>query len=195
MKNLWCFKNNIQKQLKVSNNNQLTLDYINKYKQYNYYNTPSSLIENSSHYVRFIDIYDADTLTCIVELRPGLFQKITIRLNRIDACEMTSKNQIAKDFAIRARNRVISYLTLNKIEVQNNMTRSQIRELLAKDVYIIYVKFNAQDKYGRTLGDVYLTENSESVSTLLLNEKLVLSYNGGKRLDEIEQVNILTHHE
>jgi endonuclease YncB( thermonuclease family) len=168
------------------------LDNKDKYEMHNFNNTPASLIKDCSFYVRFVDIYDADTLTCIVEITPKVFQKITIRILGIDACEIRSKSTLAKDFALRARNRVIHYLTQNSIEVSNSTTRAQIRELLNKNVYIIYIKFNGQDKYGRTLGDVYLNMNSDSVSTILLNEKLALAYDGGKRLDEIEQVNLLS---
>ena len=181
MGNILCFKN---QKVKVSKGN----DIKSKYTSHNFNNTSASLVKDRSYYVRFVDIYDADTLTCIVEVFPSLFQKITIRIIGIDACEMTSKNSDAKDYALRARNRVINFLTNNNIQVSNSTKRSQIRELLDNNIYLIYVKFLGQDKYGRTLGDVYLNENSESISNILLNEKMAIPYSGGKRLDDLEQL-------
>ena len=76
-----------------------------------YENTPESLVDNRKFVGRLVDVYDADTITCIVEVLPGRFQRVTTRLVGIDACEMTSKDQAARDLAIRARDRVVEHLT------------------------------------------------------------------------------------
>lgn len=163
---------------------------MTRLEYYTFNNTPASFLTDCTFYARFVDIYDADTLTCIVEVRPNLFQKVTVRVVGIDACEITSKNPLAKELAVRARNRAIQYLTSNDIIISNHTKRSEVRELLQAKTYIINVKFEGVDKYGRNLGIVSKI-NGETLASVLLNEKLALPYDGGKRLDDAEQVRLL----
>jgi endonuclease YncB( thermonuclease family) len=61
-------------------------------------------------------------------------------------------------------------------------------------VCIVFIKCYEFDKYGRLLADVYINYNdinSKSISEILLNENLAYKYDGGKKLSEDEQNDII----
>merc|ERR1711934_1032480 len=147
--------------------NNIKLDTTNgKKKKYMYDSTLIEKLElkNTNHYAKVIDIYDADTITCILFFRdvPTI---IKIRLSDIDSPEMkpnsgTENEQIKeKAFAIIAK------IALSKMIFDNNN--------------IVYIKTHGSEKYGRTLADIFLNEKSEiSLNQILVDLKLADSYHG-----------------
>jgi micrococcal nuclease len=100
------------------------------------------------------DVYDGDTATAIVEL--GFFVKaeVKIRLYGIDTPE------------IRGSEREKGLLSKIRLE-----------ELILNKVVTIKTYKDKQEKYGRWLADIYLTNDmTKSVNTILLEEGLATKY-------------------
>jgi len=162
-----------------------------------YETTPESLVDNRRFVGRLVDVYDADTLTCIVEVVPGQFQRVTTRLVGVDACEMTSKDQAARDLAVRARDRVVEHLTHGAVRPAG-AKRLDVRALLQADVFRVELDLYGREKYGRQLGKVFPVDadgvvSRASASRMLLDERLAVPYNGkGARLDEAAMIAALS---
>ena len=151
----------------LSKLNQITSKKGNRNK--NIYFFDSEVIEklelkDTEHYAKVIDIYDADTITCILFFRdkPNI---IKIRLSGIDTPEIKplsgSENEIIKEKALA----IIAKVVLSKIIYQNNN--------------LIYIKTRGSEKYGRTLADLFLDKDSKiSLNQILIDLKLADSYQG-----------------
>lgn len=115
-------------------------------------------------YARLIDVYDGDTITCIIPFLDKLY-KFKVRINGIDTCEIRNKNLEEKYKAIQAKNRVV--------------------EILSGNEGIIWLECHHFDKYGRLLADVYNETKEKCVSKILLDEKLANPYSGGTKQEFI----------
>ena len=160
-----------------SNPNQL----IHELSKYTYSNT-DHLFTKLDTLVRVVNIYDGDTCTIVFKVGDNYY-KHNIRLYGIDTCEMKSKNEEQKQKAIQAKQRLFELITKTKLD--NNQTKKQLLEVLNTQVYIVRAKINGLDKYGRLLCELYdMNQDSKSYATILLEEKLAYSYDGGtKKLD------------
>lgn len=173
-----CFRNNNYSNNENVNSNEidiLKLKNINeisskgKKKSFKYEGKIIQKLEmdNSCHYAKVIDIYDADTITCILFFR-NIPNIVKIRLHGIDAPEMKpdklNENDMIKEKALA----IISKVVLQKLIQKNNN--------------IIFLKTYGSEKYGRTLANIYKEENgSESFNEILINLKLVDKYDGKKK--------------
>ena len=146
-------------------------------------NTPLYSFENKKVWARVLAVHDGDTMTCAIEAFPGLFFRYNVRLDGIDTSEMTSKDTQLKDFAELARNRLIAYLTDEKVQLKNNThyTRNAIIQCFETDVYLVYLVCSKMDKYGRILAQVYKNAALESANDMLIREGYALPYDGGKK--------------
>ena len=108
-----------------------------------------------------IKVYDGDTITIASKLpyQNSPLYRFSVRLRDIDTPEMRGKTEKEKQDAKKAQI-VLSNLVLNKHVVLKNV-----------DV----------EKYGRILAHVYV--DNINLSTFMLNSKLAVSYNGGKKQD------------
>ena len=88
---------------------------------------------------KVIDVYDGDTCTILVDLGFRVQIEIKVRLLGINAPELKG---VTKDAGIAARDYLIGLIG-------------------NKEVYIKTYK-DKQEKYGRWLGIIYLSEHSES---------------------------------
>ena len=100
--------NNINKELNKTNEsntnylndvnimNDSLMSFKNKFKESTYDKTPkfNQVFNNKLLIGRVIDIYDGDTITCVIDLY-GNNLSVNIRLGDIDTCEMKSKNEKA----------------------------------------------------------------------------------------------------
>ena len=87
-------------------------------------------------------------------------------------------------------NRNVYKLITNKT-IDNNWKKKQIDSYLNDDVYLIWLECLDFDKYGRILANIKIQDNDkETLSNILLNEKLAYSYYGGKKESEEEQLNL-----
>lgn len=140
-------------------------------------------------YARVVDIYDGDTMTCVLPLFNDYY-KFIVRLDGIDTCEIRNKNANLKQKGLLAKKLIIdTLLPDNKCEL--DITRNDLREYLKKHVVIVWLKCLEFDKYGRLLGDVFVNKESDkSLSNVILDNKLGYIYNGGSKLEESQQENL-----
>lgn len=123
---------------------------------------------------KVIDVYDGDTVTLIIPFY-DTFKMIKCRLLNIDTAEKRTKNKEEKKFALE--------------------TTEYMKQLILDKV--IWVRCSKFDKYGRTLGSLYLTkddfDNDKSLNMRLIDEGYAYLYNkitGLKKKDFSEwQVN------
>jgi endonuclease YncB( thermonuclease family) len=149
--------------------------------------TPELSINGLNTFGRLIDVYDGDTVKVILPAFNSYY-KFTIRLNGIDTCEIKSKQIELKDYAIKARNRVLELIT----GINNNInTKKEIKDLLESNVYLVYVECLESDKYGRILANIYKNKDSQSISDILLEENLAYKYSGKTKLSDNEIINIV----
>lgn len=106
-----------------------------------------------------VDVHDGDTITVDVDLGFSMaLKRLKVRLSGLDTAEITSKDHVIKEQAIKARD----WLRL---------------QILNKDVFL---ESGGLDKYGRWLGRIH-TPDGICCNDMLLSEGLALAYNGGKK--------------
>lgn len=169
-------------------------------EKFNDYNTPSFSFNGLNCISRVVDITDGDTIKAIINFKDNYY-KIIIRLFNIDTCETKSSNIINKNLGIEAKKRVYNIITDKKIENEiNDNSNSNIKKIIKNELnnncYYIYIKCYDFDKYGRVLADIYKNENesandNNSISNILINEKLAYVYKGKTKLTEEEQLELL----
>ena len=120
---------------------------------------------------------------------------IIIRLFNIDTCETRSSNIKNKNLGLEAKKRVYNIITGKIIETDmndNSNIKKIIKNELNNNCYYIHIKCYDFDKYGRVLADIYKTENdienNNTISNILINEKLAYVYLGKTKLTEEEQL-------
>ena len=109
-------------------------------------------------------VYDADTCTLIAPFYGKPFE-VKCRLNGIDSAEIRSKNPIEQNYALKARDYLKSII-LDKI---------------------VWVRCGNMDKYGRLLGEIYLTQqdminDTNRISAELISQQYAYVYTGGKKI-------------
>lgn len=130
--------------------------------QMNKDNTPWFTLKGQIKKCKCIDVYDADTITVIVDIGKKFYKK-KCRLLGVDAAEKRTKNLEEKEHALKGQKRVSS-LILDQI---------------------IWVECGDWDKYGRLLGTIYLNEDDvgteNNLNNTLIKEKLAYKYDGKKK--------------
>lgn len=108
-----------------------------------------------------IKVYDGDTITIAARLpyNKSPLYRFSVRLRDIDTPEMRGKSEKEKQDARKAQ-QVLSDLVLHKR---------------------VYLKNVDVEKYGRILAHVYV--DNINLSTFMLNSKLAVPYDGGKKMD------------
>jgi endonuclease YncB( thermonuclease family) len=149
--------------------------------------TPELSITGVKSYGRLVDIYDGDSVKVILPVF-GSYYKFTIRLDGIDTCEIRSKDTVLQEYAIKARGRLFELLTANtpytKVYTKIDANKD-IKKLLDAEVYLVWVECGNKDKYGRILANIYKDKAStQSVSSILLEEKLAYRYEGKTKLTD-----------
>jgi endonuclease YncB( thermonuclease family) len=149
-------------------------------------NTKKFTLQGINTYGKIIDIYDGDSIKCIIPLFNDYFI-FDIRLNGIDTCEIHSTNDILRKKALEARKKVLDILDPDN-NVDKNASKKEIQEYLSKSNVIAWVKCYDFDKYGRIMADMYKHKESKSISDILLEQKLAYQYQGNTKLTEEEQL-------
>jgi endonuclease YncB( thermonuclease family) len=137
---------------------------------------------------KIVECYDGDTCK-IVLVNNNSLQKFACRLNNIDAPEMKPpiakpNRQIEIEMACKCRNRLLQLSTncFDNCDINISYKKNDIKKLLCSNSKIITVECLEFDKYGRLL--VNLSDDAiQSYSDVLISEKLVKSYHGGKKED------------
>jgi len=108
---------------------------------------------------KVVKVYDGDTITVAAYLKgnPQCY-RFSVRLRGIDSPEIRTKNEDEKIAAILSRD-----------------------QLLVKILHkIVYLKNIGKEKYGRLLADVIY--NDVNISTWMIDNKLAVEYDGGKKV-------------
>ena len=156
----------------------------------------NKIFQNKLFIGRVVDIYDGDTITCIINVFGGFFM-LNIRLSDIDTCEMKAKNEKCKELALKARKRMFQLITKtdpkSKQDIDLRISRKELKCVLQINVYLVQIMCGIFEKYGRLLGHIYdVTDTtclkSNSYNHVLLREKLAYEYIGGTKLSEDEQL-------
>lgn len=159
-------------------------------------NTPEFTLNGVKTFGRLVDVYDGDTITCIIpivfsESVPEYykFYKFNVRLYGIDTCELKNKNDELKNKAYFAREYVLKYFC-GEVDLDLKCTRQSIQEYLDKNVVILWLECLEDDKYGRILANGYavkangnqiLEKEPKSVSESLIDQQLAVRYVGGTK--------------
>jgi len=156
------------------------------FSQHNNNNTEFFTLNGLNTYARLVDVYDGDTITCIIPLF-NHFYKFHIRLSDLDTCEIKSKNEELKHKALLARQKIIDIVCENN-NLDLHCSRKDIQKYLLDNVFIVWLECLSFDKYGRLLANVYKSEDdTKSFSSILIDLHLGYHYDGGKKLNEKEQ--------
>lgn len=111
---------------------------------------------------KVLDVYDADTMTLLIDVGFSIHIKEKCRLMGVDTPEIRTRNAKEKKFGLEARDFV--------------------RELiLGKDVEIQTYK---KGKFGRYLIDLFIegyVDNSVTLNSVLVDRGYAKIYDGGKR--------------
>ena len=145
-------------------------------------NTASFAFQDAKTVARVVDIHDGDTIKGVLEVFPGRFFKISVRLLGIDTAEITSRDPAARAQATSARD-----LLVRLVSGSSPAEGVSIQQHLSSDVYLVRLNIHGMDKYGRVLADVlpYLPKDSvepaKSFSNVLLHENMAVLYSGGNK--------------
>ena len=127
---------------------------------------------------RVTQVYDGDTITIVFYYRDHPV-KDSFRMSGYDAPELHPK----KDHLLREK-------TIHAGEI----TRQYISDLVLDKV--VWVKFDREEKYGRLMGRLYLTQDRQArqltgtevcVNDLMIGRGYGLPYNGGKKHEFTER--------
>jgi endonuclease YncB( thermonuclease family) len=123
--------------------------------------------------------YDGDTCTVIIFYNK-IYTTFNIRLFGIDTPE---KNGVNHTKAISSRNKLISLLSDQDIDINYEYSKDELHEIFEKNKKIVRLQcVDIKDKYGRILGNFYTTESHESVNNSLIQQGFATPYDGGKKL-------------
>lgn len=127
-------------------------------------------------YARLVGAYDGDTVTVVAELVPGSVHQLAVRLSGINAPEMGAPDVYDRARAVRARNRLIQFLTSGGVvlDAAADYKRGDIDAALAADTYLVWLECGATEKYGRTLARVFPETDPNCANDLLVSEGLAL---------------------
>lgn len=167
---------------------------VERFRAHGRLNTPelSRALEGVETFARVVALHDGDTLTAVFDAIGGAFYQLHVRIDGIDACEMTAHAAPNRRLAIAARDRLLSLVTGNVSPP--NSDKAAIEGLLASDVFMVRVRCGRLDKYGRLLGKVssaYADSMSPSFGDVLIAERLAYEYRGGTRLSEEAQLDAM----
>jgi micrococcal nuclease len=106
-----------------------------------------------------VEVLDGDTFLAEALVWPGHTVRVNVRIRGIDAPEMKARCDAEHTAAERARQALASLFGENPIAISN---------------------ISGAKYYGRVLADV-TTADGQGVASVLLGEKLVRPYDGGRR--------------
>lgn len=107
-------------------------------------------------------VVDGDTIDALVDLGFDTWKKVRIRMHGIDAWESRTRDLEEKEKGLDAKNRLIELLEGNQNE-------------------FILVSHGV-GKFGRCLGEIFLSLGDDSINNLLIAEGHAKQYYGGSRV-------------
>lgn len=110
---------------------------------------------------KVVKVYDGDTVTVVLYVGENPY-KFRVRLEGIDTAEIKSKNPMEKKVALE--------------------TKTVTTDFIGDDG-IIWLTCNGKGKFGRILGKIFQSKDSNlCLNDFLITKGLAYSYNGGKRI-------------
>lgn len=157
--------------------------------RYDYENTlPPGPVKNwNFSNAKVLDVYDGDTATICVASDEGIVWRLTLRIIGIDTPEIKSsfiESSFLKDAAIKARNRLVSLISIPGFPLSSTISRKDLRKELVNSKHRVSGTVHGTDKYGRWLSSLRCVSTGDDVSRVLIRENLAVKYNGGKRMSE-----------
>lgn len=145
-------------------------------------NTPNLDFEGTCCWARVVSVYDGDTITAIMEVMPGQFRRVKLRLASIDTSEIRGGTNLA----IAARNRLIELISGVQLNKNDDLPRKVLDKIFDNNVCLTWMMCHGNDKYGRILVDVYERMPIDEIKTMSFNQVLVkeglaYEYNGGTK--------------
>lgn len=140
--------------------------------------TPLFSLNGLCTYARVVNVYDGDTITCVIKVFDNWF-KFNVRLNGIDTCELHSTDTKLKALAIKAKKRLISLIT----EITESESSNFDKGYFENHVVLVWLECQDFDKYGRLLANIYKNQKDKiSFSDILIQEKFGYKYDGGTKI-------------
>jgi endonuclease YncB( thermonuclease family) len=160
--------------------------YLKEFEQYGR-DTPTFSLNGIQTYARVCDVYDGDSLHVVIPLF-DTYYRFPLRLSGVDTCELRSANDTLVKLAVKARNRVIQWISKALTwEIESLQSRKEIQQFFESKVHLIWIDCLDFDKFGRVLANVKLRPNDDqTLADVLIQEKLAYAYEGGTRLSEDE---------
>ena len=139
-----------------------------------YDNIPTFSFSGKFFETKILDVYDGDTITILINLDKSY--KISCRLLGLDTPELRSNDENEKKAGYLARDYLLFLITHQKT---SNLSRKEIRNLLAENTKKFKVECFDFDKYGRTLIKI-------NFGGITLNDKMIEDgfagiYDGNKK--------------
>ena len=106
-------------------------------------------------------VVDGDTIDALVDLGFDTWKKVRIRMHGIDAWESRTRDLEEKEKGLDAKNRLIELLESNQNE-------------------FILISHGV-GKFGRCLGEIFLSPGDDSINNMLIAEGHAKEYYGGSR--------------
>lgn len=133
---------------------------------------------------RVTDVHDGDTCKVVFNI-PGTqdIRRFTIRLQGLDTPEITSNDEVEKKKAVRARNRLLNWLSPKEFDVDGDYSKKEILDKLKRNEAYAILKIGDFDKYGRLLGTLFKNShpNEVSINEILVRENFAKPYDGGTK--------------
>lgn len=149
------------------------------FSNHNIDNTPEFSFIGKEFECRLVDIYDADTITVIINVNDK-FWKYTVRIYGIDTPEIRTRDDVEKIQAYIARQRVIDLLCYSGHCLSVASSRDEIQKYLKNTIIKVWIKCYDFGNFGRLLADVFsFSEKLElgpSIGEVLLQENLANKY-------------------
>lgn len=139
-----------------------------------YDNIPTFSFSGKTFETKILDVYDGDTVTILIKLDKDY--KISCRLLGLDTPELRSKDEQEKKCGYLARDHLIFLITHKKT---SNLSRKEIRELLAENDKRFFIECFDFDKYGRTL--IKINFGGITLNDKMIDDGFAGTYDGNKK--------------
>jgi endonuclease YncB( thermonuclease family) len=164
-------------------NNIVSTELEEKLSKCNIEDVPEFSLNGIKTKGKVVDIYDGDS--CKVILLNGItLMRFNCRLKFIDTPEMKpSKNKPNREMeiqnAIKCRNKLLQLTTSCNVNIDDNLTKLQMKKLMRLNNKVITIKCHEFDKYGRLLVELFV--NDKTANNILVEEGFAKSYDGGTK--------------
>ena len=110
---------------------------------------------------KVVKVVDGDTIDALVDLGFDTWKQVRIRMNGMNAPESRTRDLEEKKLGLAAK--------------------ARLKEILKENKNKFILVSHGVGKYGRCLGEIFLTMEGDSVNNLLISEGHAVEYHGGKR--------------